>query len=44
MDAVDMAALDGLMEEGYLVLTETHLRATAEGRKRLDALLPVLVR
>jgi oxygen-independent coproporphyrinogen-3 oxidase len=44
MAAVDEAALDDLVEVGYLVLTETHLRATAEGRKRLDALLPVLVR
>jgi hypothetical protein len=32
------------VEAGYLEATRTHLVATVEGRKRLDALLPALVR
>jgi oxygen-independent coproporphyrinogen-3 oxidase len=44
LDAIDPATLDAALDENYLVRTETHLIATAEGRKRLDALLPVLAR
>ena len=43
-DAVDPAILQAAIEEDYLTLTETHLTATTEGRKRLDALLPALAR
>jgi oxygen-independent coproporphyrinogen-3 oxidase len=43
-DAVDPNILRACIEEGYLTRTETHLMATAEGRKRLDALLPALAR
>jgi oxygen-independent coproporphyrinogen-3 oxidase len=43
-DAVDPDTLEAALEAGYLVQTATHLIATAEGRKRLDALLPVLAR
>jgi oxygen-independent coproporphyrinogen-3 oxidase len=42
-DAVDGEMLRACVDEGYLEVTETRLKATAEGRKRLDALLPVLV-
>ncbi|WP_342452359.1 radical SAM family heme chaperone HemW [Pararoseomonas baculiformis] len=42
---VDRAMLDALMEEGYLRwLPDGRLQATMEGRLRLDALLPVLLR
>jgi oxygen-independent coproporphyrinogen-3 oxidase len=44
VDAVDPMILQASLEEGYLTLSETHLVATAEGRKRLDALLPALAR
>jgi putative oxygen-independent coproporphyrinogen III oxidase len=44
LDAVDPATLDAALEAEYLTQTATHLIATAEGRKRLDALLPVLAR
>jgi putative oxygen-independent coproporphyrinogen III oxidase len=44
LDAVDPAVLEQAVEENYLLLTPTHLVATAEGRKRLDALLPELAR
>jgi putative oxygen-independent coproporphyrinogen III oxidase len=43
-DAVDPNILAACIEEGYLTSTETSLVATAEGRKRLDALLPALLR
>ncbi len=43
-DALDPETLDLAIAEGYLTLSPTHLTATAEGRKRLDALLPVLAR
>ncbi len=43
-DAVEPHILAACIEEDYLRLTETALIATAEGRKRLDALLPALVR
>jgi oxygen-independent coproporphyrinogen-3 oxidase len=43
-NAVDQGILTAALEEGYLTQTATHLIATAEGRKRLDALLPVLAR
>jgi oxygen-independent coproporphyrinogen-3 oxidase len=44
LDAVEPVILQAAIEEGYLVLTATHLAATAEGRKRLDALLPALAK
>jgi oxygen-independent coproporphyrinogen-3 oxidase len=44
LDAVHPAVLEQAVEENYLLLTPTHLLATAEGRKRLDALLPELAR
>jgi coproporphyrinogen III oxidase-like Fe-S oxidoreductase len=45
-DAVDPAMLAACEEEGYLewLLGGRRLRATAEGRLRLDAMLPVLLR
>jgi oxygen-independent coproporphyrinogen-3 oxidase len=43
-DATDPTYLSAALDEGYLRQTPTHLIATAEGRKRLDALLPVLAR
>ncbi|MBL6458468.1 coproporphyrinogen III oxidase [Belnapia sp. T6] len=44
-EAVDPAMLLACIEEGYLEWTETgRLRATDEGRMRLDAMLPVLLR
>jgi len=42
-DAVDGEMLRACVDEGYLEVTETRLKATVEGRKRLDALLPALV-
>ncbi|MBY0339426.1 MAG: radical SAM family heme chaperone HemW [Acetobacteraceae bacterium] len=42
--AVDLAMLEALAEEGYLEWRGDHLAATDEGRLRLDALLPVLLR
>jgi oxygen-independent coproporphyrinogen-3 oxidase len=44
LDAVDPQVLQQAQEENYLLLTPTHLIATIEGRKRLDALLPELAR
>jgi coproporphyrinogen III oxidase-like Fe-S oxidoreductase len=44
MDAVDTGVLQAAVEAGYLVQTRARLTATAEGRKRLDALLPELAR
>jgi oxygen-independent coproporphyrinogen-3 oxidase len=42
-DALDRAVLARALEEDYLVWRGTRLCATAEGRKRLDALLAALV-
>jgi len=44
LDAVEPAVLQRALEENYLVRSPTRLIATAEGRKRLDALLPELAR
>ncbi|OYV41512.1 MAG: coproporphyrinogen III oxidase, partial [Acidocella sp. 20-61-6] len=43
-EALEADVLQAAVEEGYLKLSDTRLVATLEGRKRLDALLPVLVR
>ena len=43
-DALDADVLAQAVEAGYVVRTPGHLAATAEGRVRLDALLPALVR
>ena len=43
-DAVDPDVLRMAEEEGYLTHTADRLTATAEGRVRLDALLPALLR
>ena len=43
-EAVDMAMLAALIEEGWLEWQGPRLRATDEGRVRLDSLLPVLLR
>jgi oxygen-independent coproporphyrinogen-3 oxidase len=43
LGSVDPEILAAALDEGYMVRTATHLIATAEGRKRLDALLPALV-
>lgn len=43
-DALDPCTLARALEEGYLVRDGTRLRATPEGRKRLDALLAALAR
>ncbi len=43
-DAVEPETLAAAVEAGYLTQTPTRLIATGEGRKRLDALLPVLAR
>ena len=42
--AVEPEILQECIAQGYLRLTETHLTATAQGRLRLDALLPALAR
>ncbi|MGG5810806.1 radical SAM family heme chaperone HemW [Falsiroseomonas sp. CW058] len=42
--AVDLRMLDGLAEEGLLAWRDGRLVATPDGRLRLDALLPVLLR
>lgn len=44
VDALEADALGQAIEAGYLEMSPERLVATAEGRKRLDALLPVLVR
>jgi len=41
-DALDQDVLAQALAENYLVRTATHLRATAEGRLRLDSLLAAL--
>ncbi len=43
-DALDPTVLAMAEEAGYVVRTPDHLSATAEGRLRLDALLPALLR
>jgi putative oxygen-independent coproporphyrinogen III oxidase len=43
-DALDAAMVERAAEAGYVERTATALRATEEGRKRLDALLAALVR
>ncbi|MCB8875317.1 radical SAM family heme chaperone HemW [Acidisoma silvae] len=43
-DAIDTEMLPALIEEGYLIHDGDRLRATPEGRLRLDALLGALVR
>ena len=43
-DAIDPDILAQALDADYLVRTATHLAAMPEGRKRLDALLGVLVR
>ncbi len=43
-DALDTDVLQLALAEDYLRETDTHLVATEEGRKRLDALLPELAR
>ncbi len=42
-DAVDAAMLAACVDAGYVIRTATGLAATAEGRRRLDAMLPRLV-
>jgi oxygen-independent coproporphyrinogen-3 oxidase len=42
-DAIDADILAASIDAGYVIETSTHLVATAEGRRRLDALLPRLV-
>lgn len=42
-DALDADILERATDAGYLVRDGAHLAATAEGRMRLDALLPALV-
>jgi oxygen-independent coproporphyrinogen-3 oxidase len=43
-DAVEADMLAACIEEGYLTLTPERITATAQGRHRLDALLPALLR
>jgi oxygen-independent coproporphyrinogen-3 oxidase len=43
-DAVETDILTACIEEGYLTLTPERLTATPQGRQRLDALLPALLR
>ena len=43
-EVVDAAMLEALLEEGYLAWNSGRLVTTPEGRMRLDALLPVLLR
>ena len=43
VEAIDAARLDPLMRAGFLEIDATHLRATSEGRQRLNALLERLV-
>lgn len=44
VDTVDPGMLTACLEEGYLAWDAGRLRATPEGRVRLDALLPALLR
>lgn len=43
-DALEPAMLQACVEEGFLAWDGAHLAATAEGRLRLDAILPRLLR
>jgi putative oxygen-independent coproporphyrinogen III oxidase len=43
-DAVEADMLAACIEEGYLTLTPERITATTQGRHRLDALLPALLR
>jgi oxygen-independent coproporphyrinogen-3 oxidase len=43
-DAVDASMLAACIDAGYLTVTASRLVATAEGRRRLDAMLPRLAR
>jgi len=43
VEAIDAARLEPLVRAGFLEVDATHLRATAEGRQRLNALLERLV-
>ncbi len=43
-DAVEADILAACIEEGYLTLTPAQITATTQGRHRLDALLPALLR
>ena len=43
LDALDAETLERAVEEGYATYDGARLTATAEGRLRLDALLPALV-
>jgi oxygen-independent coproporphyrinogen-3 oxidase len=43
-DAVDPSMLAACIDAGYLTVTASRLVATAEGRRRLDAMLPRLAR
>ncbi|MEJ0048325.1 MAG: radical SAM family heme chaperone HemW [Rhodospirillales bacterium] len=43
-EALDLDILDAAQDAGYLTLSATHLIATADGRRLLDALLPRLVK
>jgi oxygen-independent coproporphyrinogen-3 oxidase len=43
VEAIDAARLDPLVRAGFLEIDPTHLRATPEGRQRLNALLERLV-
>ncbi|MBR0681243.1 coproporphyrinogen III oxidase [Roseomonas eburnea] len=42
--AIDIAMLTALLDEGYLEWTAGRLRATTDGLLRLDAMLPLLLR
>ncbi|WP_081822127.1 radical SAM family heme chaperone HemW [Acidocella facilis] len=44
LDAIEPEILDECLAEGYLTFAEDRLAATAQGIKRLDALLPALCR
>ena len=44
MDAIEPDILEECIAEGYLTLSDERLAATAQGTKRLDALLPALCR
>jgi coproporphyrinogen III oxidase-like Fe-S oxidoreductase len=43
-EAVEADMLAACIEEGYLTLTPERITATEQGRHRLDALLPALLR
>lgn len=43
IEAIDAARLEPLVRAGFLEVDPTHLRATAEGRQRLNALLERLI-